>query len=131
MMPDLEKVLKALECCKNKTCDNAKPDVVCPYSGWSGEYETSYCECTERLAADAHALLKAQEPRWISVKDRLPEKTERYMCLCYDFVTKSYWHELLWYENNCWWKSLATLEYDYKKHVVYWMPLPEPPKEES
>lgn len=67
---------------------------------------------------------------WISVKDGLPEKTERYMCLCYDFVTKSYWHELLWYENNCWWKSLATLEYDYKKHVVYWMPLPEPPKEE-
>ena len=66
---------------------------------------------------------------WISVKDGLPDKTDRYMCLCYDFVTKSYWYELLWHENNCWWKSLATLEHDYTKHIVYWMPLPEPPKE--
>lgn len=60
-MADLEKVLKALEYCKNKTCDDKWPDVVCPYSEWSGEYETSYCECTERLADDALALLKAQE----------------------------------------------------------------------
>lgn len=68
---------------------------------------------------------------WISVKDRMPEKREIYMCLCYDFVTKSYWHELLWYENNRWWSRLATLEHDYTKHVVYWMPLPEAPKEET
>jgi hypothetical protein len=65
----------------------------------------------------------------ISVKDRLPEKTERCMCLCYDFVT--YWHELLWYENNHWWNSLETLECNYTKYVVYWMPLPEPPKEDE
>jgi hypothetical protein len=34
---------------------------------------------------------------WISVRDRIPGKTERYMCLCYGFATQSYWYELLWY----------------------------------
>ncbi len=97
-------------------------------------------ECTDtqmdyvdeiKMAITDMKICDANNAGWISVKDRLPEKAERYMCLCYDFVTKSYWHELLWYENNHWWTSLATLDHDYTKHVVYWMPLPEPPKEET
>lgn len=68
---------------------------------------------------------------WISVKDRLPDRTERVLCACWDYVTKSYWHELLWFENGNWWKSLATYDANYNKHVTHWMPLPEPPKEDK
>ena len=84
MMDDLEKVIKGLECCKNKTCDYARPDVVCPYIEWSGEYETSCYECTKRLAADALALLKAQEP--LAVRE-----TELNKCVCGNIINR-YWH---------------------------------------
>lgn len=48
-MPDREKVLKGLERCY-------KRDKACIYCSYHGE-----C-CTSRLARDALALLKAQEP---------------------------------------------------------------------
>lgn len=97
-------------------------------SGGDEDFDRQRKEALDMAIVDMK-ICDANNAGWISVKDRMPEKTERYMCLCYDFVTKSYWHELLWHENNRWWKSLATLEHDYTKHVIYWMSLPEPPKE--
>jgi len=38
------------------------PGVECPYIHMRGEYEDAYYECTSRLAADALAILREQEP---------------------------------------------------------------------
>ena len=49
-----EKVIKAMECHKNKkVCMNH-----CPYCDGTGDFE----ECTNKLIADALAMLKEQEP---------------------------------------------------------------------
>ena len=66
-----------------------------------------------KLAAE-NARLKAQVPKWISVKDRLPpKKTEIIGCTI----------------NGCvmpfWFTDYATA------HLSHWMPLPPPPTEES
>ena len=51
-MPDSEKVLKGLECCKNKTM--LWQHDQCPYHGFDED-------CESNLHADALALLKEQE----------------------------------------------------------------------
>ena len=64
-MADREKVIKGLEHCDfgvSSTCYEKE----CPY------YQSH--DCTDELKNDILALLKAQEPKWISVKDRLPEE---------------------------------------------------------
>ena len=66
---------------------------------------------------------------WISVKDRLPDKSEEYIVCAIDedgerFVTTDSWLSLLfggWYLFGE--KSTSK--------VTHWMPLPEPPKEEE
>lgn len=64
-MPDVEKVIKGLECCKIPftKCHNGG----CPYFENDG--------CKARLKGDALALLKAQEPRVMTLEelDRLRE----------------------------------------------------------
>lgn len=64
--------------------------------------------------------------KWISVKDRLPEEADRYLC-----NIKSFAFPGLFYQ--------AILKYDkhgfqeghiYTDDVTHWMPLPEPPKGE-
>ena len=67
--------------------------------------------------------LEAQQPKWISVKERLPEEAGKYIvctrkkavyCTAFRFFHgKGYF---------------AT---DLNTHITHWMPLPEPPKEEN
>ncbi len=58
-MPDLERVIKGLECCKIpfRKCYNGG----CPYFKNDG--------CKARLKGDALELLKAQEPRLVTESD--------------------------------------------------------------
>lgn len=51
-MPDIEKVVKGLECCIKHDPDDKTRCDECPYEG----------ACLNRLKANALALLKAQEP---------------------------------------------------------------------
>lgn len=63
-MPDVEKVIKGLVCCilGNKH----EPDCdVCPYS--AGCNDT--CDTMDEIHADALALLKAQEPRVMTLEE--------------------------------------------------------------
>lgn len=73
-MPDaenLKKVKKALECCAKKVCIYKDTEKKCPYWELCGEYEGSFEDCTTALSKDALALLKAQEPRMMSLEEVL------------------------------------------------------------
>ena len=56
-MPDREKVIKGLECCIIRHPDDKARCDACPYES----------ACGNRLKMDALALLKAQEPKRVSV----------------------------------------------------------------
>lgn len=69
-------------------------------------------------------LLKAQEPGWISVKDRLPEKPGRYLVCAKEGERETH-------------RTIAPFQRAFHLtgrmaywKVTHWMPLPEPPKEE-
>jgi hypothetical protein len=70
--------------------------------------------------------------RWISVKDRLPDKFENVLCYCK--TTTGEGNEFMFgaYHNDTWWlktcRTYATLEQPQMR-VIYWMPLPKPPKD--
>lgn len=57
-MPDMEKVIKGLECCASMDGNACRE---CPYSSECIDYEAIYQTGTAHLAADALALLKEQE----------------------------------------------------------------------
>ena len=67
--------------------------------------------------------------KWISVKDRLPDKSGQYLVHYHDDITgeyviiREYWAKV---------GKFAPMEY-FEKHTgrraVHWMPLPEPPKD--
>lgn len=62
-MPDMEKVIKALELCSMKyECCTVSPTVKCPYDEFLGTCEDLCDKCTTMLAKDALALLKEQKP---------------------------------------------------------------------
>lgn len=70
--------------------------------------------------------------QWISVKDRLPDKFDYVLCYCK--TTTGEGNEFMFgaYHNDTWWlktcRTYATLEQPQMR-VMYWMPLPEPPKD--
>ena len=67
--------------------------------------------------------LLEEQPKWISVKDRLPEEKVWVLCLCRAGI-----HEVLRWQNGQWLHDLSPFAY-MKSFVTHWMPLPEPPKE--
>lgn len=97
-------------------------------SGEIGDYaESTLCEALNLAIA---ALREQEERRWIPVTERLPDKNGEYICR----------HG---FNGNTDIKFTGVLEYyatDEKPHwqhdsigliVTYWMPLPEPPKEDA
>lgn len=56
---DREKIIKGLECCIKRDPDDKTRCGECPYEG----------ACLNRLKLDALALLKAQEPRVITLEE--------------------------------------------------------------
>ena len=59
--------------------------------------------------------------QWIPVTEALPEEG-RYLVTRYDYVTKSSFIDILWFEKNTWWNRQITGNFS----VLAWMPLPEP-----
>ena len=86
-----------------------------------------YVEKREQPTVDIQVV-----DRWISVEDRLPDKFDYVLCYCK--TTTGEGNEFMFgaYHNDTWWlktcRTYATLEQPQMR-VMYWMPLPEPPKE--
>ena len=68
-MSDRKKVIKGLECCTKKICIYKDTEKECPYWELCGEYEDSFEDCTTALSKDALPLLKAQEPRVMTLEE--------------------------------------------------------------
>lgn len=117
-------------------CDAMEAD------GCIGHCNHPPCFAVERVvnALSAHGVT-VQE--WISVKDRLPEKSGEYIVCCDDSFCS--YGEGIWYQSGvvvcagvdvginegiCWeWQENGTI-YDLDGIVTHWMPLPKPPKGE-
>ena len=108
----------AMECedCPRKDCKDIKLNAV------------EVCSIIRYLATFADVQPVNQ---WVSVEDRLPEKFEYVLCYCK--TTTGEGNEFMFgaYHNDTWWlktcRTYATLEQPQMR-VMYWMPLPEPPK---
>lgn len=112
-----EEIKRGLECCHELACTK------CPYWLTKG--------CAEVLQEDAKVCIQQLEqrvPRWISVKERLPEKQRRVIvCNGHGVVTvgwRSYHRDKT--GNELW---VIGDEPHKANDIVLWMPLPEPPEE--
>ena len=101
----------------------------------------------QNAASEAAELLKAQEPGWISVKDRLPERAGKYLVVSKTALAELPPHvKTAWFLNNK--RDNYQFEYEgepnepgfyngdgegdwVERYVTHWLPLPEPPKEET
>lgn len=108
-----KKIRNGLECCKNGECED------CRYLIGSGSWS-----CVGRLIKDVFAYveqLEAQQLRWISVKERLPDKCGYYLVACEGEDIP----HVLYFRGKTW----AVSQSHY--HVPeYWMEIPKPSKEE-
>lgn len=117
-----EEIKKGLRHCQTVCLED------CPY------YRTGIkcSECTTHLSQDALAYiqyLEAKQPRWISVKERLPEGAEdERPCLVYMAV----YDECIIadYAGDGEWLDRADLT-NVTRLVTHWMPLPKQPEEEG
>lgn len=115
-MRDYAELIKPLrECGSRRNC------LDCPYDN-----DTSYCiEPRITEAADVIEELLAAVPHWISVDERLPEKrNDGFGVIVSDdgFVTTGYRNSI---------GEWMDFDGNKLKSVAYWMPLSEPPKEET
>ena len=99
------------------------------YGGFSGRAAVVQAVLDACVLAVA-ALREQEQRRWIPVTEKLPEKHGRFICT-YKFNSNSemQFAGVLEYYASC--------QYPHWQHesagviVTHWMPLPEPPKEES
>lgn len=64
--------------------------------------------------------------RWISVKERLPDKRGKYLVYGYLPLSNLNVFEIATYENDGKWWTAARTEI-----ITHWMPLPGPPKQKE
>lgn len=66
-------------------------------------------------------------PKWISVKDRLPEDNGKYLVVVYgDKIEGPYVATRFFWNGN-----FEEFQYFPQRYISHWMPLPELPKEET
>lgn len=99
---------------------------LCPYYG-------DDC-CEESILSGVLALiehLEAQQPTWISVKERLPEMYEDGSADIV-LVTDGQFIHMAAYSNEKWYfAECGEMKEPMFYKVTHWMPLPEPPEEEQ
>jgi len=122
-MNDLEKVIYSIERCICHVPDACRD---CAYDAGH-----PYNECVEMMLKDAISMLKAQEPGWISVKDRLPD-SNRFVLVCNDdghMMIAQYIEETAQWQYKYINYDVDVWDDEEQGPVCYWAYLPEPPKE--
>ena len=125
-MTDREKAIKGLEIHTNMyaSCKD------CPY--WDGVGHGCH-----NLWGDTLKVLKAQ-PKWIPVKEKLPDKEGRYLVCdggdvleaCFSPTGQLRRNQNGGFDRLPSWSTTDCYESEDLDHVTHWMPLPEPPEGE-
>ena len=117
-MRDYDSVVKSLRCCVS----DSEPCEHC-----NCELEECNPKTIMEIAADAIEELLAKVPNWISVEDEPPKEKGDYWCnvRSYNFDDTYYQHEV-WFDGE-----FFVIDGVCTDRVTHWMPLPEPPKEET
>ena len=123
-----DEIKKWLECCTHVTCNG------CPYDedgcatsqqiidalDYIQQLENQIGELTEKVAQ-----LEEAQPKWISVKEKLPENDDNYLV----FTSDKYEVEIANYYGDCEWITRDLT--NWIRHVTHWMPIPQMPKEDA
>jgi len=115
-----EKVIKGLKCCQE--CDGYTCRNLCPYHDRNESENQATCTC--RLAHDALALLKAQEPRLVTEADFKNADPYGYLPV---WVEDKYDNEIIC---DCITKYAIT-EPDEDYHYRYWTSRPTDEQREN
>ena len=146
-----EEIKKGLEIAVNgcTTCDCCITD--CPYDLECHPMGDTNADLPKQMASDALAYIQqlenhigeltekvsqfeAAHPKWISVKDRLPEDNLNVLVYAIGdnensvIAMTGYTHKMYGYNIEGWRSPWQYFFYEYK--ITHWMPLPEPPKED-
>lgn len=115
----LADIKKALACC-------ADSDHVCRDNCIYDKIVEYYPDCKNALMLGALAYiqqLEEQVPRWVSVEERLPERTGKYIVCTTKrsvYCTRFKVHS-----------RGGDFQRDINTHIAHWMPMPEAPKEDA
>ena len=96
------------------------------YGGFSGRTAAVQAVSDACVLAVA-ALRELEERRWIPVAERLPEKNKEVVGWYKDNPFSPFRYGIVSWNGHGW---VFTYAQRYVDAVTYWMPLPEPPKEE-
>lgn len=121
-----EEIKKGLEACREDECHGQHQS--CPYK--------DDALCMMHICSDALSYinqLEARVPKWISVKDRLPEDDVDVIVYAvsnnggYTIVVTFHTHTLYGLNIEGWASPWQYFTRNYT--ITHWMPLPDPPKE--
>ena len=115
-----EEIVEANRHCSRCFCDE------CAYF--------SAIECQTDLKRDCADLIKrleAQQPKWISVEERLPERYTPVLGYIKKEDTEAYIAHVVVLDGGYWAKDTGVYYDDVGGFITHWMPLPEPPEEEE
>lgn len=120
-MKATDKIKNGLRHCWEDGCENCPYEIDCDIESGYVALSRDAFEYIDKLEHKISDLTK-MVPQWINVEDRLPENDER--CIVWNgdrIEAVDYWGDGKW----------ANHYFGVMIHnVTYWMPLPEPPKEE-